>query len=94
MARVDAVRDLLRSMTRHPDQATRRQKVGACVLLLVGLVAAGVDWTPLLSVTWVTALLAVTVALVVVTAVVRLVTVEARRPGEPDDLGTRGLRKA
>lgn len=86
------MRDLLRSMTRHPDEATRRQKVGAVVLILAGLVAAATDWTALLSATWVTALLAVTVALVVVTVVVRLLTVEARRPGEPSDEGTRGYR--
>lgn len=88
------MRDLLRSLTRDPAEASRRQKAGAGVLILAGLVAAGTDWTALLSVTWVTALLAVTVALVVVTAAVRLLTVEARRPGEPDDRLTRGLRKA
>ena len=39
-----------------------------------------------------TALLALlTVALVLATVVVRLLIVEARRPGEPDDAGTRGL---
>ena len=36
---------LLRAMTRHPDLATRGQRLAGGLLLLVLLLAAGMDWS-------------------------------------------------